>query len=192
MRYFKKIVGEKCYLSPVNPEDAERYTEMLSDYEVARNLVVAPQVISLPQEREFLKRLDSEGHTFAIVDLKTDQLLGNCGLSSVDLINGSAECGIFIGNKDFWNRGYGTEAMCLLLDYAFNLLNLENVMLQVFDFNSRAIRSYIKCGFKEIGRRRKARRIAGSSHDVVFMDILASEFTQGRIGLTDRPEEGKK
>lgn len=192
MRYFKKIVGSLCYLSPVNPDDAEKYAEMLADLEVAQNLVVAPQIISLPAEREFVERACKTGYIFAIVDLESDALIGNCGLDNVDLINRSSECGIFIGNKQFWNKGYGTEAMCLLLDYAFSLLNLQSVMLQVYDFNTRAIRSYHKCGFKEIGRRRKARIIAGAAHDVIFMDILASEFTHGRIRVPIEPQEDKR
>jgi RimJ/RimL family protein N-acetyltransferase len=84
--------------------------------------------------------------------------------------------GIFIGEKSYWNRGYGEEALRLLMDYAFNLLNLNNLMLNVYAFNSRAINCYKKIGFKEVGRRRQARRIQGKSYDIIYMDILAEEF----------------
>jgi RimJ/RimL family protein N-acetyltransferase len=188
MKYFKKVIGERCYLSPISLEDTERYAEMLNDFDVAVNLVVAPQIISVPKEREFVERASKSGYVFAIVDLATDELLGNCGLDSVDLINRSAECGIFIGNKAFWNKGYGTEAMCLLLDFSFNLLNLNNIMLQVYDFNARAITSYRKCGFKEIGRRRKARILAGTAHDVILMDMVAADFKNGHIRIPAGPK----
>jgi RimJ/RimL family protein N-acetyltransferase len=81
-----------------------------------------------------------------------------------------------IGDKEFQNRGYGQEAIRLLLDYAFNLLNLNSVMLGTYAFNTRAIAAYKKVGFREIGRRRQARLIAGKAYDDIFMDILAEEF----------------
>ena len=84
--------------------------------------------------------------------------------------------GIFIGEKESWGKGCGTEAMRLLLDYAFNLLNLHSVMLGAFEFNERAIRTYRSLGFKEIGRRRQARIVGPAKYDAVLMDLLASEF----------------
>lgn len=180
MRYFKKIAGERVYLSPINVEDAEKYTEWINDLDVTINLSLAPNVYSLEMEREALIRLSKEGYNFAIVTLDNDKLIGNCGLLNVNLIHRTAEAGIFIGNKDYWNKGYGTEAMKLLLDYGFNLLNLNNIMLRVLSFNKRAIKSYEKCGFKEIGRRREAYIIGNKKYDFIFMDILASEF-EGKI-----------
>jgi len=84
--------------------------------------------------------------------------------------------GIAIGEKAYWNKGYGQDATKLLLDYGFNLLNLNNIMLGVFSFNERAVNCYRKVGFKEIGRRRQARIIGGKKFDVILMDILAEEF----------------
>lgn len=180
MGYFKKIKGERVYLSPINIEDAEKYTEWLNDLEITINLSMAHNTYTLDQEKEALRSLSAEGYNFAIVNQEDDQLLGNCGLMNVDLINQIGEVGIFIGNKNFWNKGYGTEAMQLLLDYAFNLLNLNNIELKVYAFNRRAIKCYKKCGFKEIGRRREAHIIAGEKYDELYMDILAAEF-EGEI-----------
>jgi RimJ/RimL family protein N-acetyltransferase len=183
MPYFKKMVGTLCYLSPLDPGDAARLTEWLNDRDVAESLAIAPQVISLPREREVLERLCREEASFAIVDSQTDSLLGVCGLTHVDHVNRTAELGIFIGEKSRWGKGYGTQATRLLLEFAFSLLNLNSVMLQVYDFNERAIRCYQKCGFSTVGRRREARLIAGRAHDVVVMDILAREFAgAGRTG----------
>ena len=71
--------------------------------------------------------------------------------------------GIVIGEKSCWNQGYGQEALVLLLDYAFNLLNLNSVMLGVFSFNQRGAASYRKVGFREIGQRRQARILGGQN-----------------------------
>jgi RimJ/RimL family protein N-acetyltransferase len=177
MRYFKKLVGEKCYLSPMNPDDYEAFTLWLNDLEVTRNLRLANKSISLPGERDILVQLAQE-HTYAIVDLQTDTLLGNLGLIDIDSVSRSCGIGIFIGNKDYWGQGYGREALRLLMRYAFDYLNINNIMLTVYEFNERGIRCYRSIGFREIGRRRKCIFREGRYYDHVFMDILAEEFRQ--------------
>ena len=84
--------------------------------------------------------------------------------------------GMVIGEKEYWGQGYGQEAVKLLVDYGFNLLNLNSIMLGAFEFNARALRCYERAGFKVIGRRRQARIIGGRKYDAVLMDILAEEF----------------
>jgi len=81
-----------------------------------------------------------------------------------------------IGEKDKWGEGYGGEAVTLLLDYGFNILNLNSVQLGVFAFNQRAIRCYERIGFKHIGTARESRILGGEKHGTILMDILASEF----------------
>jgi len=181
MRYFKKLVGENIYLSPINLEDYEKYTEWINDLDISLKLGNAHQIYTLQKEQEILE--DISENSFAIILKENDKLIGNCGLIDVEQVTRKAELGIFIGEKEYWNMGYGTEAITLLLDYSFNLLNLHNIMLEVFAFNERAIECYKKIGFKEIGRRREAREIAGKRYDEVFMDILATEFTEGKISV---------
>jgi RimJ/RimL family protein N-acetyltransferase len=117
---------------------------------------------------------------FTIVDLTTEETIGRGMLFSVDLVNRGAMLGIVIGEKDYWSKGYGVDATRLLLEYAFNLLNLNSVMLGVFAFNERAIACYRRVGFREIGRRRQARIIGERKHDAILMDILAEEFESRR------------
>ncbi len=178
-RYYRKLAGARCYLSPINLDDAERYCEWLNDMEVARTLALASMNISLGAEREALERL-SRGHTYAIVLQETDELIGNCGLFDVDHLTRTCEIGVFIGNKAMWGQGYGPEAMELLLGYAFSYLNMRNVMLRVYAYNERAIAAYRRVGFREMGRRRKALPREGVEHDIVLMDILDDEFAARR------------
>ncbi len=177
MRYYPKLTGEKCFLSPINPDDLEIYTAWVNDPDIAINLELAHKVISHPLEREALERLSRDGQTFAVVESQTQELLGNCGYDHVDMINRAAGVGIFIGRKDLWGRGYGTEAMMLLLEFGFSYLNLTNIMLRTYAFNTRALRCYEKCGFTVMGRRRKARLVGGTAYDVIYMDITAEEFS---------------
>lgn len=176
IKYFKKIVDKNLYLSPINIDDAEQFTEWVNNLDLTVNLSVAPCILTIEKEKQLLENLCKEGYHFSIVKLKNDELIGICGLLSVDKINRTSEAGIFIGNKKYWNKGYGTEAMNLLLDYSFNLLNMNSIFLRVHSFNERAIRCYKKCGFKEIGIRREAYILGGTTYNQVYMDILAKEF----------------
>ncbi len=178
MPHYKRLLGEKCYLSPCAAEDAARWAEWFNDPAVTIPLGdEAYTLTSLEAEQAALAQaLQHPGHLFTIVDLATEAAIGRCMLFNVNLVDRHAMLGIAIGEKAYRGKGYGLEAIRLLLDYAFNLLNLHNVMLGVFEFNQAAIRCYEKAGFRLIGRRRQCRLIAGRRYDEVMMDILATEF----------------
>ena len=177
MKYFKKLPGEHIYLSPISVEDAEQYCQWINNLEIAKYLIFANQQIGVYKEQKLLTQLIEQGaHIFSIVENETDTLLGNCSLFNFNQQDSSAELGIFIGSEKHLGKGYGTEAINLLLDYGFNLLNLHNIMLDVYSYNTRAIKSYLKCGFRFIGRRREAKMIGGKRFDQIFMDLLANEF----------------
>lgn len=183
--YFQKITGEKCYLSPINPDDAARFTKWVNDLEVVQYTSLATVNLNVPNETEALNRLSREHH-YTIVEKDRHQPIGSCGFMDLNQWDGTAEIGIFIGDKDFWNAGYGTESMCLLIDYGFQYLNLENILLRVFDFNKRGQACYEKVGFKQIGKRRNALKRFQSSHDIIYMDIIPGDFYkkyQSKLGL---------
>ena len=179
--YFKKVTGDKCYLSPIDTNDYEKYLEWLNDPEVATGLIIMAKILGVESEKEALEHLAKNTYSFAIVDLEKDELLGNCGFSSVDFRNRNAEVGIFIGNKSYWGKGYGVEALKLILDFGFNVLNLHNIHLTAYSFNKQAIKCYKKVGFKEAGRIRECKLIGGNKYDEVLMDILSSEFNHNHV-----------
>lgn len=176
MKYFKKLVGKRIYLSPRNAEDIEIFTEWLNDFYITDYIGRSHQTLTLQEEKEYLENSSNDKNVFVIIDLEKDKMIGTVGLHSVDNVNRTATLGIFIGNKNYWSKGYGTEEVKLMLDYGFNYLNLNNIDLHLMDFNERALKCYQKCGFKEIGRRRKCRFINGRYWDSISMDILAEEF----------------
>ncbi len=178
MPHYKKLVGEKCYLSPCAMEDAEKWAVWDNDPEVARPLGDEWQmVMSLEAEQESIARIQkNRDPIFTILDLATDEAIGRGSLFFVNRVDRCCELGIVIGEKSYWGRGYGQEATRLLLEFGFDHLNLNSIMLGVFSFNERAIACYRKIGFREIGRWRQSRIIAGKCYDMVFMDMLADEF----------------
>ena len=97
---------------------------------------------------------------------------------NIDWKNRKAVQGIFIGEKEYWGRGYGSDAIRALLGFAFREMNLHRVYLSVYDYNERAIRCYEKCGFRHEGRLRKARFSDGRYHDELMMGILREEFEE--------------
>ncbi|MCL2115334.1 MAG: GNAT family N-acetyltransferase [Methanobrevibacter sp.] len=173
--HFKKLVGKKCYLSPNDTGDAEKFTKWLNDLEVIVNLDIYSSVINLEIENALLDKL-SKDHNYSIIDNSSNELIGTCGFIELDHLNQTAEIGIFIGNKNYWNKGYGTEALSLLIDYGFNALNIHNIMLRVYEFNKEAIKLYEKVGFKRIGKRREALHRNMEKHDIIYMDVLPIEF----------------
>lgn len=182
MRYFKKLIGERIYLSPLNMEDAEKYVEWFCNFKLTDGIGNSGMVMSLESEKEWIdKTLKNNDLQFAIINLENNELIGNCGFSSISHKNRIGTIGLFIGEEDNRSKGYGTEALKLLLDYGFNYINLNNIMLTVKSFNERAIRCYEKVGFKEFGRRRESYFLNGKYYDDVHMDILASEFKESVI-----------
>ena len=181
--YFKKLIGENIYLSPISVEDVENYTNWLNDFETTDYIGQSTKIYSLEKEKKFLEKFTEESKdvNLGIVTLKEDKLIGNCGLKNVDYINRIATLGIFIGDKEERNKGYGKETIKLLLDFGFNYLNLNEINLDVMEFNKRAIKCYEKVGFKEYGRRRKCIYSNGNYYDKISMDILKSEFKESFI-----------
>lgn len=177
MKYFNKIDGDNIYLSPINIEDAEIYVKWLCNPNISDMLHSTKRVFNLVNEKEFLeKRLANGDYIFSIIRKRDDIIIGNIGINDIDLVDRTATLGIFIGDIDNHNKGYGSEALKLLLNYGFGVLNLNNIDLHVFDFNKKAIACYKKVGFKEYGRRHKAYYINGEYHDEISMEILKDDF----------------
>ena len=181
MKYFKKLLGDRIYLSPRSIEDVEKFTEWMNDFEVTDYTGRSGKVMSIEGERKYLLENSNPEATFSIVTIDEDKLIGTVGLESIDYMNRTGMLGIFIGDKKYLSKGYGTEAIRLLLDYGFNYMNLHNIKLNVMSFNERALKCYKKCGFKEMGKIRENKFINGKYYDTIVMDILENEFTENYI-----------
>jgi RimJ/RimL family protein N-acetyltransferase len=188
--YFKKLVGKKCYLSPIDKDDAEKFTGWLNDLELTVNLGMYSSIFNVENERELLGNISKE-HGYSIIDLENDELIGSCGFTGIDHLNQTAEIGLFIGNKDYWNKGFGSEALTLLVDYGFKALNLHNIWLKTLSFNARAIKSYGKVGFGIIGRRRESILRGNERYDTILMELLYNEFYENNKIIMEINENKK-
>ena len=176
MKYFRKLTGHNIYLSPITIEDLEQYTEWLNDLFITTRLGNASDNITINREKEILEALIKDGHNYAIVEKETDILIGNISLFNINNIHRIAEIGLFIGTSEMRGKGFGPEAMKLLIEYGFKILNLNNIMLNVKEFNENAMKAYEKIGFKEFGRRTECYFTNGKYYDVIHMEILSRNF----------------
>ncbi len=187
------IVGERVALGPIRKDLVPLYQRWFNDFHMLRTLGMRPGPMTLEQEEGWYERASRESPdsvVFTIYERGSWQPIGTTGLGQIDFRNRTAEFGISIGEPAARGRGYGTETTRLVLDYAFTALGLNNVMLRVFEYNLAGRRAYEKAGFREIGRRRAARYMAGRYWDEILMDCLASEFESpvlGEIFVPDVP-----
>jgi RimJ/RimL family protein N-acetyltransferase len=173
--------GELIRLSAVQRDDIPAYVQWFRDYEVQRFL--SPGIlVPMTEEAEiaWYERVAtsdrSDVFVFGIRTLAEDKLIGNCGLHDISMKNSCGTFGIFIGNKAYWSKGYGTDATRALLRFAFYELNLNRVQLEVYGYNTRAARAYEKAGFQHEGTRRKALFREGCYHDILCMGVLRDEW----------------
>ena len=174
------IYGERIRLRAVERDDLPRFVAWLNDPEVLQGLLIYLPLSQAAEENWYenmLKRLPDE-HPMAIEVKQADGWLhiGNCGFMNIDWRCRSGEMGIFIGEKQLWNQGYGTDAMRLLLRHGFDTLNLNRIALDVYDTNLRAIRSYEKVGFVHEGSKRQAIFRDGKYCDILQMSVLRQEW----------------
>jgi RimJ/RimL family protein N-acetyltransferase len=181
------MVGEKVALGPHSRDLAPLLARWVNDFEVAvfSSDRLKPTAIELHQANFENTSKERQAHKteFTIYERATMRPIGIVTWRDIDPANRTATYGIMIGAKDCWGKGYGTETTRLMLEYAFTVLNLHSVQLTTNAFNERALRAYLRAGFREVGRWRESHRFGDRLYDEVIMDCLATEFTghTGRI-----------
>jgi RimJ/RimL family protein N-acetyltransferase len=175
--------GEQVYLAAVDPEaDASLFARWMQDAEFVRLMDTdPPKLMSLGKHKEWLEKELLEERTnndlfFLIMTVQDDRKIGLIGLDGIRWEHGDAWVGIGLGERAYWGEGYGTDAMRVIQRYAFEELNLHRLSLSVFEYNSRAVRSYEKAGFTMEGSARKFLHREDMRYDLVFMGILRDEW----------------
>jgi diamine N-acetyltransferase len=180
------VAGEKVALGPLRRDLAATYARWENQLEVRRGLDFLG--VATPQSQE--KWVDDnikegagrepKGVEFTIYDRSDGAPVGTAGLFQIAHVHGSATFGILIGERR--GQGLGTEATRLVLDFAFHVLHLRNVMLETFAWNAAALTAYERAGFRRIGVRRGAAMSRGRPIDVVLMDAVPEDFGPSVLG----------
>lgn len=169
-----KIIGKNVILRPIVMADAPRFVKWLSDPAV--NKFTTRRIISLKAEQKWIHGLRKNKNEKVFALETTGGIhIGSCGIY-VDRQDRKGTFGILIGDKKYWNKGIGTEASRMILDYAFKKLKLHRVELDVYDFNPRAIKIYKRLGFKYEGAGREHVRYRGKFYDEIYMGLLRREW----------------
>jgi diamine N-acetyltransferase len=172
--------GERVALGPIRRDLLDRYVRWVNELEVRHGLVNLGLYTPESEEAWYAEasaamgKPEPESVTFTIYDRSDGAPVGTTSLFTIQWRLSRARFGILLGERR--GAGLGTEATRLTLDWAFTVLGLHNVMLEVLPWNTRAIRAYEKAGFRPVGRRRDALISFGRRCDEVLMDAVASEF----------------
>jgi len=180
------LIGKRVYLRAIEKEDLIHVRKWSNDPEIRR---LTGEVTSMSQvdADKFLERAysDNTREWFVIVIKENDRVIGEAGLLRMFHAWRTTDISIIIGEKDVWGKGYGTEAILLLIDYAFRRLNFHRVAIGVVGFNEKAIRFWEKIGFKKEGIQRDGYSYNHKYYDFVMMSILEDEFRELHRGIAD-------
>ncbi len=169
-----KLVYLRHFLKSLHSEIALGW---MNDPEVTKYLMrVYP--MTAREEDEFMENQgkDSKNIALAIVTKDGDKFIGCIGLHAIDLINRNAVTGTVIGEKEYHGKGYGTDAKMLLLDLAFNELDIHVILSKVLAFNERSLAYGKKCGYEEVGRIPSWIRRHGKRHDEVLLAVTQERW----------------
>ena len=174
------LVQDPVRLRAIERGDLPQFVAWFNDPEIRHYVGGVAPVSAAGEERWFDAQLDeSDSYRFTIEARLDDvwRVIGNCGIHEIDWHARKAPIGIVIGEREQWNRGFGTLALTILLRFGFGEVNLNRLELEVLDSNARAIRCYEKVGFRREAVRREALFQGGEYHDWVVMGALREDFS---------------
>jgi RimJ/RimL family protein N-acetyltransferase len=182
------LISERLYLRPIERRDLPILHTFFNDPQI-RALTGEVRPTSESGMEAFLERIgnDPERVWFAIVLKDGDRVIGECGLLRMFPTWRTTDMSMIIGDQAAWGLGYGTEAVHLLLDYAFGSLNFHRIAIGVVSSNERALDFWEKAGFKREGLQRDGYFIRHHYEDFVMLSLLEDEFRAHNPSGTPAP-----
>jgi RimJ/RimL family protein N-acetyltransferase len=177
------ILGQRIRLRPMEKDDLPRYVKWFADPELRGYLATNLPLSQVQEERWFERNLTAGDLQAWSIDAQPADMavgpwahIGSCGYHHIDWRSRAGEAGIMIGARDYWGKGYGTDAMQTLVAWGFYTLNLNRVYVRVFEDNPRAIRCYEKVGFQVEGRLRQDNFANGAYRNTLIMGVLREDW----------------
>jgi len=173
------ITGEKIKLREKKLSDVRNDYRWQSDPELAE-LDAAPTLITsfsiyLLDYASVLHQHDHYRFPLAIETLEGKHI-GNCTCYDINEKKGEAQIGVMIGDRDYWDKGYGADAVNTLVDHVFNITHLNRLYLKTLDWNKRAQKCFSKCGFSPCGQLKR------NGHNFVLMELKHEQWEKRRGG----------
>ena len=174
------VVGEKVALGPLRRDLAASYARWMNQLEVRRGLDQMGIATPESQEKWVEENIEKGAMRapqvveFTVYDRTDSAPVGTAGLLDIGHANGTAEFAVIIGERR--GQGLGTDATRLVLDFAFHVLELRNVLLETLAWNVAALTAYERAGFRRVGVRRGAVMSRGGPTDIVIMDAVPEDF----------------
>lgn len=171
------LIGRTVYLRPLERSDAPQLEAWINDPEVSRSLMPRGPM-NLQAEEAFVDHITRSPTdlVLGIMVRESERFIGTLGLMAINTQSRHAGCGLVIGDKGEWGKGYASAAFGLLIRHAFLSMNLNRLWLHVYEFNKAALRVYQKLGFRQEGVLRQHHFGDGRYHDTITMGILRDEW----------------
>lgn len=173
--------SDRLYFRPLEVNDIENgYINWINDPEIRSYMGTLHFPTTKEQLKDYVCKHTSNPNIvfFAIVDKTNNKHIGNIKLGPIDWINRKGEHGFLIGDKEYWGKGFGSEALTLLLRYAFLELNLNKINASFSSLNIASIKVHEKVGFTVEGKRRQEKYENGIYNDIILVGITREEFLQ--------------
>jgi RimJ/RimL family protein N-acetyltransferase len=170
------IEGRITNLRPFSKEDVPIVTRWINDPAV-REFVSATFPQTEKQEEEWFNKLGSNDKNIVLcIETKDGKPIGLMGIHKINWVWRTGETGALIREKEYWGKGYGTDAKMYLLEYAFDTLGLRRISSGVIAYNKRSLRYSLRCGYKIEGRFRKHVFRKGKYWDLVLLGLFRKEW----------------
>lgn len=176
----EKLVGKKVVLRPGVDSDIYYLSKWYNDDELNRLAGWSDSKVTPEKLRYNISRSFGYDPLNLMIDNEEGKPIGTIQLYDFNEQDRSCKLGIRIGDRDYWGKGYGEDAVRTLLEYAFMKIDLYRVTLKVYEYNERAARCYLKCGFQHEGRTRQSAYVDGKFYDEKIMGILKSDFLKSK------------
>ncbi|HYE83444.1 MAG TPA: GNAT family protein [Clostridia bacterium] len=170
------LTGNKVNLRPGDESDFRMLYKWYNDNELNKLAGWNDSRVTAEKLRYNMSRSFGYDPMNLMIDNEEGMPIGTIQLYDFNEQDKSCKLGIRIGDRNYWSKGYGEDAVRTLLEYAFMKIDMYRVTLKVYEYNERAVKCYLKCGFQNEGRTRQSAYIDGKFYDEIIMGALKSDF----------------